>query len=132
MEVESIRDRPDKDSVGYVFSDSDETSIQWVLSKRVSAAAIGSSDFLKIPQETRDQLVILAKTESVPRHLVMVSPTLTPEQVEAIRVALLAADKNKEGKDKLEGFEDTAKFDELPGGVEQSFARMRKLYELSK
>lgn len=131
-ELDSITEFPEDDKVGYVFSQNDDSSIQWVLSSRVGAAAIGSADFSNLPKKTRDQLRILAETESVPRQLVMVSPTLTQQQVIAIKAVLLAADQGKDSQQVLEQFENTAKFDELPGGLEESFARMHELYELSK
>ncbi|MEM6500255.1 MAG: phosphate/phosphite/phosphonate ABC transporter substrate-binding protein [Cyanobacteria bacterium P01_C01_bin.89] len=131
-EKASAQSSVEDETVGYVFSKDDDSSIEWVLNKRVGAAAIGSSDFLDIPPKTRDQLRILAKTESVPRQLVMVSPAVPPEQIEAIRKLLLTLDKSEKGKQLLQGFEKTAKFDALPKASDQSFARMRELYELVK
>ena len=118
--------------VGYLFSKDDDDSIQWVLSKRVAAAAVGAPGFLKIPEETREKLTVLAETESLPRQLVMVSPTLTAEQVTAFQAALLAMDETAEGKKALEGFERTAQFDEFPEGIDQALTRMRELYELTQ
>ena len=131
-EQPSLTSQPASDTVGYFFSTDDDSSIQWVVAGRADAAAIGSSDFDKIPKATRDQLHVVAETESVPRQLVMVAPNLSPEQVDAITEALMAADETEEGKAALEGFEGTAEFDDLPEGSKAAFARLQKLHRLAK
>ncbi|NEO83915.1 MAG: phosphate/phosphite/phosphonate ABC transporter substrate-binding protein [Spirulina sp. SIO3F2] len=120
------------DEVGYVFSEDDDNSIQWTLTQRVDAAAVGSSDFAKIPEEARQQLRILAETEAVPRQVVMVSPTLAPEEVSAIIEVLLTIGETEAEKEILEKFEKTTKFDEFPGGVDAAFQRIRELYDLTQ
>lgn len=131
-ELSSLASEPAPDAVGYFFSGDDDSSIQWVVAGRVGAAAIGSSDFDKIPLETRDRLHVVAETESVPRQLVMVGPHLSPEQVEAIAAVLVAADGSEEGKAALEKFESTTEFDALPEGTETAFSRLQKLHRLAK
>lgn len=120
------------DEVGYVFSRNDENSIQWALTGRVAAAAVGEPDFLEIPQETRQQLTVLAETEPLPRHLVMLSPTLTPEEALSVKTALLGMDKTEEGQAVLAAFEGTSQFDDFPGGADQALNRMSELYELTQ
>jgi phosphonate transport system substrate-binding protein len=85
------------DAIGYVFSESDRNSIQWVLAQRVDAAAVGVPDFREIPASVREQLRILAKTEVLPRQLVVVSPTLTPTEVEAITATLFRDGRDRYG-----------------------------------
>lgn len=118
------------DQVGYTFSEDSSNTIQWVLANRVAAGAVGEPDFLEIPTTVRQQLRILAHTESLPRHVVMLSPTLTPEEVAAIKTVLLAMDDTDEGQKFLATFEATTQFDEFPEGADQSLQRMRQLYDL--
>jgi phosphonate transport system substrate-binding protein len=118
------------DEVGYVFSGDDENAIQWVISGVVGAAVVDSGVFGEIPQETRDQLTVIAETEPLPRHMVIVSPTISEEVRNAIRDILIAMDESDEGQAVLLSFEETAQFDEFPGGAEQALTRMRELYEL--
>ena len=120
------------DRVGYIFSEDDDNSIKWVLTKRLAAAAVGSSDFLKIPEETRQQLTILAETETIARNVVVVSPTLTNEEVTAIEAVLLSMDRTEEGKTVLTTFENTTKFDEFPEGVDRALERMQQFYKLAQ
>ncbi|MDA0267659.1 MAG: phosphate/phosphite/phosphonate ABC transporter substrate-binding protein [Cyanobacteria bacterium] len=120
------------DQVGYVFSDAHENSIQWVLSGKVAAAAVAYPDFLEIPADIRQKLTILAETEPLPRHLVMLSPTLSSEEAAAIRSALLTMDESDTGRAVLVAFERTTQFDEFPEGAEQALSRMRALYSLTQ
>lgn len=118
--------------VGYIFSEDDDNSIQWVLTKRLAAAAVGSSDFLKMPEKTRQQLTILAETEPVPRNVVVVSPTLTNDEVTAIETVLLSMDNTEEGQTVLKTFDQTSQFDEFPEGVDRALEQMQQLYKLTQ
>ena len=132
VEKQSTESSIAANAIGYVFSLDDENTIQWALAGRVAAAAVGAPDFLAIPQETRQQLTILAETEPLPRNLVMLSPTLTAEEVAAVKSTLLAMDESEEGQAILKVFEGTTQFDDFPDGAEQTLSRMRELYELAQ
>lgn len=118
------------DEVGYVFSDDDENTIQWVINGKVAAGAVDINSFLEIPEESRKAMTILKESEKVARHVVMVKPGMDPKQVEAIKAALMGMDKTPEGKTILKEFEETAKFDEFP--TQADIDKMRKLYEQVK
>ena len=119
-----------EDEVGYVFSGDDENAVQWVVSGRVGAAVVDSGVFSEIPEETRDQLTVLVETETLPRHMVIVSPTISADVRDAIHDILIAMDESEEGQAALLAFEETAQFDEFPGGAEVALGRMQELYEL--
>ncbi|OZH55323.1 phosphate ABC transporter substrate-binding protein [Hydrocoleum sp. CS-953] len=116
------------DEVGYIFTDDDENTIQWVISGKVEAGAIDIGTFMRIPEASRQGMIVVAESEKVARHMVLARPDLKPEMLEAIKTIMLKMDKTPEGKEVLQGFEKTAKFDEFP--PESSIKRMRELYEL--
>lgn len=120
------------DEVGYVFSEDDENTIQWALAGRVSAAAVGAPAFLEIPEDVRQQLTVLAETEPLPRHMVLLSPSLSNQEATNIKTTLLAMDEAESGQSVLMEFEETAQFDEFPEGLDQALGRMRELYELTQ
>ncbi len=129
-EKESSNETVEPDEVGYVFSQDDQNNIQWVISDKVDAAAIDHRSFLNIPEESRQEMTVLAETEEVARHVVLVRSGLDPKLVEAIKTILLNMDQSPEGQEVLEKFEETAKFDNFP--TESDISRMRELYQKVK
>ncbi len=119
------------DEVGYVFTFGDDNIIQWVVSGKAVAGAVNSTNFEKLSAEKKAALKVLARTENVPRHLMVVRAGLDPKLVQAIKNRLLGMENTPEGKAILAKFQTTDKFDEFPGGVEIAFARIRELYNLT-
>jgi phosphonate transport system substrate-binding protein len=115
------------DELGYVFSDDDENTIQWVISGKVAAGAVDIKSFMDIPEASRAAMTKLAETEKVARHVVMVKSGMAPAEVEAIKTVLIGMDKTPEGKKVLKEFEETAKFDNFQ--TQGDITRMRQLYE---
>lgn len=126
-EKSSPTDEIAADEVGYVFSKDDQNNIQWVISGKVDAAAVDNQSYLDIPEESREAMTILAETEDVARHVVLVRPGLSPELVEAIKKVMVNMDETEEGKTVLKTFEETAQFDAFP--TDQDISRMQQLYE---
>ncbi len=118
------------DEVGYLFSGDDDNSVQWVISSLVVAAAVDSATFAEIPEATRAQLRVIAETEALPRHVLVVGPHLDPALKDAIRSVLTTMHENEEGQEVLAAFQSTSQIDEFPGGVEQGLARMRELFDM--
>ncbi|NEO57478.1 MAG: phosphate/phosphite/phosphonate ABC transporter substrate-binding protein [Okeania sp. SIO3B5] len=116
------------DEVGFVFTDDDENTIQWVISGKVAAGAVDIGTFMEIPEVNREAMIVLAESEKVARHIVLVRPEMKAEMVEAIKAILIKMDQTSEGREILKKFEKTAKFDDFP--PESSIERMRELYEL--
>lgn len=116
-----------KDESGYVFSYADDNIIQWVISGKAAAGAVDYLSYDKLPKETRSALTILAKTDPIPRQVMVVRAGLDPALVEAIKQQLIALDKTPEGQAILNKFQTTSKFDEFPGGPDAAFTRIREL-----
>ena len=114
-------------AVGYVFSEEDENSIEWLLSGKVAAAAIDNRNFEKLSPEIKEQVIVLAETEKIARNLVLVRGDLPPDKIEAISSVLLAMDQTDEGKMVLEKFSRTTKFDQIP--TAESINRIQELYQ---
>jgi phosphonate transport system substrate-binding protein len=118
-----------EDAVGFVFSFDDENTLQWVISGEVAAGATDNVSFGNFPEEVQDNIVVLAETESVPRQIVLVRPEMDEDVLAALIDLLTTMHENEEGLDVLDTFEDTARFDEFPEGIEAALARMRELQE---
>jgi phosphonate transport system substrate-binding protein len=115
--------------VGYVFSGQEEVTVEWVLEGRVIAGAVDSETWAELPSEVQDQLKIIAETEKFPRHVVLAGPTLTDEQVEDLKTALLKMDESRQGRETLAIFSETAQFDEFPEGADAAIARLQDTYD---
>lgn len=127
VEMEQADSTPPDEQIGYIFTGDDDNTIQWAISGKVAAGAIDSASFERIPETTRAQLTILAETESVPRHMVLITPQMEPELQEAVADILIQMDGNPEGLSILEGFDRTSKFDRLSGS--DPFSPIRQLYQ---
>ena len=118
------------DETGFVFSYDDENTLQWILSGFVDAAATDDYYFGHIfSDEVRANLVELARTDFVPRQVVVVSPEISPLLREEITQILLTAHETEDGQTALEPFQ-TSKFDRFPEGIERASATMREMVEI--
>lgn len=127
VEIKSVEAAIPPDRIGYIFTGDTKNSIQWVISGKVAAGAIDSASFERIPEATRAQLTILAETETVPRHIILMTPQMDSQRQEAIAEILVKMDENPEGQSILEGFDETAQFDRLPG--QDPLSPIRELYQ---
>lgn len=127
---ESLETTVADNQIGYVFSTADNTTIQWVVSGRAIAGVVDNVTYERlISAEARQDLIIFAQTEDVPRQLVLVRPGLEPDLQAAIARTLTEMELSTEGQAALETFL-TTKFDDFPEGADIALARMRELYEL--
>lgn len=129
VELETTDARVARDEVGYIFSGSDASTIQWVISGKVDAGTASNQDFGDIPQETRDELTIVHETPMVPRQLVLARPGMPVALQERIVELLIALENTEAGPAIMQQFEKTARFDALPAEVETELARIQDLYQ---
>lgn len=102
------------DEIGYFFSGSTENSLALLLAGKIYAAAVQFDDYEELPAEQLDQIKVIAKTQAVPRHMVMASPTLSVTLRKAISAVLLDMENTEEGLAMLAQTEKTTRFDEFP------------------
>ncbi len=130
VEKETPEDVVMPDEVGFVFSDADPNTIQWVINGRVAAGATDTQNLAELPEETQADLIVLAETEPAPRQVVIVRKDLEPALVETIKILLIEMNESEEGLAVLEEFK-TSQFDEFPEGADVALARMREMYEVT-
>jgi phosphonate transport system substrate-binding protein len=118
------------DKVGVVFSFDDENTFQWVLRGFTSAGVTDDYHFdTAFPPGATGQLVVLARTEAVPRQVVVARPGLDSALLDAIIDILLSADQDPNGAAALEPFQ-TSRFDEFPEGIDAATARMHEMMKV--
>ncbi len=124
---QSVTSEPVKrDETGYTFSLDDENTVMWVLRGKVSAGATDDASFAKLPPSRRDDLRVMHRTMVVPRHLVSVRKGLDERLVKRMKEVLMAMEHSEEGKQVLQKFEMTTRFDEPPDGLEKALAPLVK------
>jgi len=118
------------DEIGFVFSYDDENTLQWVLSGLTAAGVTDDYNFdVAFPEDARAHLVELARTEYIPRQVVVIRSGLDDGLVQSIVRVLTTMHETEAGAAALEPFQ-TSKFDEFPEGIQSATARMREMMEL--
>jgi phosphonate transport system substrate-binding protein len=122
-------DQPVADNeIGYVFTVLENAAVEWVARGRAPAGAADNLTYDELVVDAPAELRILAETEAIPRHIVMVRGDLDPKVVEAITQSLLDLNKTPEGQAILKTLK-TSQFDEFPEGIDTALARMQELYD---
>ena len=128
IELDEVSRSIGASEIGYTFAFGEENQALWLLEGTVAGAAFSNSDFNDFSEEQREQLVILAQTPSVPRHIAMARPGMDSELRETITTLLLELHQTAEGQKVLEAFEGTSRFDKLPEGAEGLMNSLRELF----
>lgn len=116
--------------VTYMFTYDDENTLQWVLDGRVAAGATDDYHFfIAFPEGIRDNLILLAQTDSVPRQVAVARPEIDPDLLAAIIEILIAAHEDEAGIAALDAFQ-TSKFDQFPEGIDLALDRMREMMQI--
>lgn len=102
--------------VGFVFARTQENLVDWVLSKKIAAGAFSNDDHAALDEKRRNDVLVLAQTELLPRHLLSVRKDMPLGLVGRLEKILLAMHEDAEGRKILQNTDGTTKFDLLPGG----------------
>ena len=114
--------------VGYIFTGSPENMIASLIGGKVAAGAEEGAVYDSLTQEQKDQLVVLAKTQDIPRSFLMASAKMNDSLRERIAAILKAAGNNDEGTAALKGIKKTAKFDDFPWGTQATMEFLQNLF----
>jgi len=102
--------------VGFVFAHSQESLVDLVLTQKVAAGAFSNDDHAALDEKTRNDILVVAQTELLPRHLLSVRKDMPLGLVGRLEKTLLAMHEDEEGRKILQNTDATTKFDLLPGG----------------
>lgn len=118
--------------VGFAFSGSDQETLRAVIGGSAVAGAVDDYHFdIVFPPETTQQLVELARTEKIPRQVVLARPGLDEQSLAALTQTLTRLHESEAGKSALASFQ-TTRFETFPGGVDAATRRMREMLEIVK
>lgn len=106
-------DRPDDNSVGYVFARSESNIATWVHKRLVDAGSVSNLDWddpQRIPASYRKDLRIIDESPEYPRALEMVRGDLDDRVRARLREVLLEAGGDPDAREALLGFFRTTRF----------------------
>ena len=118
--------------IGYLFANSQEKVIEWVLSKKVAAGAFSDDDYARLDEKKRSEITILAETERLPRNLVSVRKDFAPALTDRLGKILLSMNEDDQGRKILQKTDDTTKFDLLPEGEAGLRRRLAEIFQSPK
>jgi phosphonate transport system substrate-binding protein len=101
------------DEVGYIFSNSDSNTIYMVLNGVVAAGATDDQKYHTLAKNL-GSFKVIHQTASFPRQLVSYRADLSAKLVSRVKDILLNMHQTEVGKQVLQAFESTAKFEEIP------------------
>jgi phosphonate transport system substrate-binding protein len=122
VEVRDTTTSVRSDTIGYVFSMDDINSMFWVLQGKVAATAVSPLHFSKFNKKNLGEFRVLERSPSMPRQAVAHRADLDPAVVRELERVLTTMEETEAGREALEGFQNTTRFDHFPGGVEATFA----------
>jgi phosphonate transport system substrate-binding protein len=118
--------------IGYLFAGSQEKVVDWVLTKKAAAGAFSDDDYARLDEKKRSDIIILAETERLPRHLVSVRKDFSPALADRLEKILLSMHENDQGRKILKNTDDTTKFDLLPEGDTGLRRRLSEIFQSPK
>ena len=129
--IDKSRFNPDASptDIGYLFANSPETVVDWVLTKKVAAGAFSDDDYARLDARKRSDITILAETERLPRHLLSVRKDFPPELVDRLEKTLLSMHEDEQGRRILKKADDTTKFDAFPEGQAGLRRRLSEIFQ---
>ena len=114
--------------VGYLFTGSPENMLASLIDGKVAAGAEEGAVYDGLTQEQKDQLVVLAKTQDIPRSFLLASAKMNDSLRERIVTVLKAAGDTEEGTAALKSMKKTAKFDDFPSGTQATMDFLQSLF----
>lgn len=119
--VKRSGDQVDPAKVGGVFTMSDRASILALFEGRVAAVATDPQYVQKIESERPGSVRSIARSMTVPRHVVMRSVTMPEHRAARIAEILSGMKESQEGRHVLAASK-SDRFDAFPDGIEATFA----------
>ena len=124
----SPMDKPGGDSVGYVFARSELNIGAWVQKRLVDAGAMSDLDWnnpARVPPSFHRDLVVIHRSEPVPRALEMVRGDLDPRVQARLREVLVQAAADPSAREALKYFFRTTRFLPIDADDRQALDRLR-------
>lgn len=125
-EVTSLHAAVASNTIGYLFSQDDDNTILWTMKGKAAAGVVDSITFKNIAARRPGDFRVIARSESVPRHVIGYRSGLDPEISKAITRILQTMHTTEAGQAVQKKIK-TSRFDQFPHGIDATFARMAEI-----
>lgn len=120
-ELQSHEEQPSAAEVGYVFTDDDKNTLVWLMSGWIDAAATDPQRWAELDAAQPGTYRIIARSVEVPRQVGLHRGDLDPVLAARLGEVLGAMHETDHGREALDAFNETSRFDGFPDGVEATF-----------
>lgn len=131
--LDSVRDKPESNAVGYIFSNEEINTSTWVHKNLVQIGALNDHDWNKsdhLPKSFRDDFKIIAISQKLPRGIELVRSGMSIELKNKIKSLLLNIHDSPDADFILERYQKTTKFEALDDNIEQIIKYTRNMLTL--
>jgi len=128
VQLDSVRDKPPKDAVGYLFSGEESNSTLWVHKGLVDAAVFSDDDWDSeyiTPPKLRADLVIFERSQRLPRSVEVVRSSLPEPIKQRLKQVLLAAPEDPDATAALNQYYHATGFSEINAEMRKAFDGIR-------
>ena len=130
IQLESPRERPPPDKVGYVFAGEEINMATWVHKGLVDAGAYNNLDWNTedhTPSLFRKNMLIFHQTKPFPRAVELVRKDLDSALKRRLKAILLQAGDDPKARSALKAYQKTTKFDELNDATRNGLDEARRM-----
>ncbi|MBF0341146.1 MAG: phosphate/phosphite/phosphonate ABC transporter substrate-binding protein [Magnetococcales bacterium] len=110
---------------GYLFTNANENTVVWVLFGKIAAGAGSREEFLTKARSEQERLRVIHESQPIPRHVVSFRPGMPEALRSALMDVLVTMHQSVKGREMLQRFENTARFDPLPEETVAQLEQMR-------
>ena len=129
VQLDSIRDKPPVDKIGYLFSGEESNATLWVHKRLVDAAVFSDADWqsdYSTPRALRDDLKIFERSRRLPRSVEVVRAGLPDEIKDRLKQVLMAAPGDPDAKAALNEYYRATAFVEINSEMLEAFDLIRQ------
>ncbi|MGI9437530.1 MAG: phosphate/phosphite/phosphonate ABC transporter substrate-binding protein [Geminicoccaceae bacterium] len=128
-ELPSRAARPDDNEVGYIFTKDDKNTLAWFYKGWVDAAATDPESYEDLARIKPGAFRVIARSIEVPRQVVVRRRGVDPALAARIEAVLTAMEGTEHGRDVMQHFSMTTRFDRFPDGVDATFDPIYQLLD---
>ena len=131
--LDSVRDKPDSNAVGYIFSHEEINTSTWVHKNLVQIGALNDHDWNKsdhLPKSFRDDFKIIATSQKLPRGIELVRAGMSIKLKNKIKSLLLNIHDSPDAEFILERYQKTTKCEPLDENIDQIIKDTRNMLTL--